>query len=107
MDLRNFVEPTMDDLVCDLLEFHTKPTGMTLEASQFYNFLNDFKIDKENENGELKYNIVTRKPNGIYYVPESNFNQFTDLLTVCADEVVVGEIQNKIKSGLKLDFDLN
>lgn len=106
MDFKN-MEPTMDDLVCTILDpIHTKKSGLSLDASRFFDFLDDFKVNSENENGEVIYNIISRKPNGKYYVPEDKFNEFTDLLTICAPEVCIGETQQKLGSGLKLDFDV-
>ncbi len=93
-----------EELVMDMTDpIYTKPMGRSLEANIFYNFLNDFKVDKE-MNNEFKYNIITRSPNGIYNVPEDKFNEFCELLNVCSEQVIVGETQNI--SGLKFDFDV-
>jgi len=107
MEFKNFVEPTMDDLKITILDpIYTKKNGKSSEANKLYDFLDNYKIDSENNNGELIYNIISRKPNGKYYIPENDFDRFTHLLNSCADEVCIGELQNKNGSGLKLDFDI-
>ncbi len=72
------------------------------EKMELYAYLNQYQIFNDVDD----YNIISRNPNGKFLIPNDKIEETLKLINIVADEVIIGECQNKEKSGMKFDFDI-